>query len=196
MVQDLTQVLRTELTGSTAGGNESGQSNLIHVLSHSCFRHTGSKSPENVAAIGGVKIPPGVPNETSPRCPTATAEHHVRPEPRRRVFAVRIDYKAGVRAKDRGCPFPYVTDHLPASERAVAGGESVHRNCPPMLAIEVRARRSGSLLAPGIPALGRREGASRAASVPLPRLPPIRLRWATVVPPSDSTHRPPTSTGE
>ena len=131
MLQDLNQVLRTELTGSTAGGNESGQSDLIHVLSYSCFHRAGAKSPENIAAVRGVEIPPCVSDQASPRCPAATAQYPVCPEPRRGVFPVRIDDEAGVRAKDRGRPFPYVTDHLPASEHAVAGGESMHRNCSP-----------------------------------------------------------------
>ena len=61
-------------------------------------------------------------NEVRTSGPTAATEHLVIPKPGLGIFLVRAGDKPRIRTEVARRPFPYIADHLPASEGAVAVG--------------------------------------------------------------------------
>ena len=69
-------------------------------------------------------------------------------EPGLRVFLVRIYDKPRIRREMIGRPFPYIADHLPATEGAIAirVGAHFHQTRAP---VQVSSVRCGRIIAPG-----------------------------------------------
>ena len=77
--------------------------------------------PGGAAAVGGVKIAPGIAQKARAGGKTATAQHLVVIEPGLRVLFIGSGSKARIWTK-AGCgPLPDISDHLPATEHAFAG---------------------------------------------------------------------------
>src|SRR5262249_11872825 len=102
----------------------------------------------DVAAVRRVVVPPRVAEQAGGGDPTAPAQDLVRPEPGLRVDGVNVRREPGVREEVVGRPLPDVDDHLPAPERAVAGGERADVETAHGPRVEVRPRRRRGLVAP------------------------------------------------
>src|SRR5262249_24138497 len=81
--------------------------------------------------------------------PAPAAKHLVVPKPWNRIFLIRIYYESWIGSEIIGCPFPNISDHLAASELAVARRQGAGRYAAHCLPIKIRSLRRGRLLSPG-----------------------------------------------
>ena len=86
------------------------------------LKRTRAETRPYVPTIGCVEISITVMNEARTSDPTTAAQDFVISEPGLGIFFIWPGDKAGVWLEVASGPFPYVADHLPTSERAVAGG--------------------------------------------------------------------------
>src|SRR5262245_51973254 len=106
------------------------------------------KSREYVAAIGLIKVPPGITNQPRASRPAPAAKHLVVPKPWNRIFLIGIYHESWIRSEIIGCPFPNISDHLAASKLAIARRQGAGRyaaHCPP---IKIRSLGRGRLVSP------------------------------------------------
>lgn len=81
-----------------------------------------AKTGEDIVAVGGVEVAPGVANQTATSAVGTAAQHLVALEPRLRVLIVHVRRKAGVAVEFRVGPLPDIAEQLATTERAVAFG--------------------------------------------------------------------------
>src|SRR5690242_20419525 len=86
----------------------------------------GAQPREDVAPLPHVEVAPGPADQPRARRPAAAPEHLLGAEVRLRILLVRIADETGIRRERVRHPFPDVADHLPAADRAVAGGKRAH----------------------------------------------------------------------
>src|SRR5262245_49808720 len=106
------------------------------------------KSREYVAAIGLIKVPPGITNQPRASRPAPAADHLVVPKPWNTIFLIGIYHESWIRSEIISCPFPNIPDHLAASKLAIARRQGAGRyaaHCPP---IKIRSLGRGRLASP------------------------------------------------
>src|SRR5882762_338362 len=113
------------------------------------LRRAGAEAGKNIAALLSEIIPPSVADEARARGP-ATAAQNLAPgaKPRLGIFFVRIDGETRVGKKISCSPLPDISNHLAATEDAVAGGQGTHGTAAYTESIQVRAFRNGRLITP------------------------------------------------
>src|ERR1700694_3437600 len=89
-------------------------------------RRACPEAGEEVAALAHEEVAPGVADEACARRPGAAFEDLLVAEIRLRIFLICIANEAGIRPEGIRHPFPDIADHLPATERAVAGRERTY----------------------------------------------------------------------
>src|SRR5262249_57079795 len=113
----------------------------------------GTKSGNDVVALGREEVAVARTRDPCTGGETSSAQHLARIEPRLRIILVWIRGEAGERHEIRARPFPHIAGHLPASERAVAGGAGRDLERVLECEIEVGVLAARPRLAPPPPAL-------------------------------------------
>ena len=101
------------------------------------LQRTRAETRPHVATVRRVEISIAVMNEARTSHPTTAAKHLVIPKPGLGIFFVWTSDKAGIWLEVTRSPFPYVADHLPASERAIACRQRVNWNASDRAPIKI-----------------------------------------------------------